>query len=166
MPWSSLPTHLNSPDKWKGTDNDVWYMRWEILTKGWFAFSYRAKEWWARWRKYPKTLFAVKGNGPWRVESDRGDRPVYIIIGKHKWRVKLWSEYLSRIQYWTRWHFQISWPFMIAFHVYYRAEDVPQFPERPKNMSLKKMLYFYGPIHYDSDGVFWLFSFFIGGTWK
>lgn len=148
MTWDSLPEHLNTPEKWKGTDNDVWYMRWEILTKGWWAFSYRSSKWWSKWRKYPITLLKMGGNGPWRYELAEN------------------NEYLSRIQYWKRWHFQISWPFMIAFSCYWKEKDVPKHPNYPENLNISKFLYFYGPIHFDADQVFWIMSFFIGGTWK
>lgn len=153
MSWSALPEHLNSPEKWKGTDNDKWWMRWEIQTKGWWAFGPRAKEWWARWREIPIVLFAIKGKGPWRWEDADSDRELLDYssgcmangdLTKARW-------ILSRVQYYCQWHFAIQWPLQVTFHIKDR-NGVPWFV--------------YGPIHRDADKVYWLLSFFLGHTWK
>lgn len=39
-----LNDRLNDPSNWKGTDDDVWYMRWRIAIKSWFAFSNKSPE--------------------------------------------------------------------------------------------------------------------------
>lgn len=36
---AALPDHIDQPEEWKGTDDDVWYMRWRLYVKHWFAFS-------------------------------------------------------------------------------------------------------------------------------
>jgi hypothetical protein len=41
---TALSARLNDPATWKGTDDDVWYMRWRIRIKAWFAFSHRSPE--------------------------------------------------------------------------------------------------------------------------
>jgi hypothetical protein len=100
MPWSALPEHLNSPEKWAGTDDSkVAWMNWRLKVKGWFAYGPRAKEWWARWRTSPVCLFKIGGTGEWRYETD----PFKLI------------PYLSRIQYWKSWHLAVQWPFFISF---------------------------------------------------
>lgn len=36
----ALPAHLDEPSEWKGTDDDqVWWMRWRLYVKHWFAFA-------------------------------------------------------------------------------------------------------------------------------
>lgn len=77
-----------------------------------------------------------------------------------------WGRYLSRIQYWTRWHVQLQWPFCFAFHIYWRAKDVPRSPSKAAAMTIKKMLYVYIGAHYDADAVYWFPSGYIGGKWK
>ena len=150
MPWSALPPHIDDEHEWKGTDWDKPGLSWHNKYKGWFAYGPRAKEKWARWRTIPRVLVKLKGKGPWRYETDD-------LSGK---------SYLSRVQYWTRWHFQIQWPFMVAFHIYWRAKDVPQEPNRLSDATIKKMFFFYGPGHRDGDAVYWCPSFFVGGSWK
>lgn len=167
MPWSALPEHLNSPEKWRGTDNDVWWMRWEIATKGWWAFGPRAKEWWGRWREIPKVLFAVGGRGPWRWEYTDGTRPeIYDYNANPKTGGMISNYVLSRVQYYKRWHIMVQWPLQVTFHVYWNLADVPTTGERPGNLEIKKLLFLYGPVHRDTDLVYWLLSFYIGGQWK
>lgn len=152
MPWSALPEHLNSPEKWGGTDDDKWWMKWRLQIKGWFAYGPRADQWWAKWRAYPVTLFTIGGKGPWRWESAPLN-PGFI--------------YFSRIQYWTRWHFQVQWPFMIAFHFYFNEKDVMVPTISPNGASVtNKLIYFYVGASYDQDAVYWFPAIFIGGTWK
>jgi hypothetical protein len=153
MPWSALPEHINEPREWAGKDHDkVWYTRWVKYVQGWFAYGPRAKEWWARWRLVPCTLFAMKGNGPWRFEGIMRD-------GKVRF-------YRSRAQYWTRWHVALQWPLQLTFHWYWRAADVPTTDTRPQNLNIKKLVFGYGPVHRDADDVYWFPSFYLGGTWK
>lgn len=167
MPWSSLPEHLNSPEKWKGTDMDTDLFRWTLKIKGWFAFSPRATEWWARWRSIPKLLFALRGKGFWRAEHDElGERSGR---GHWYWLNPIYTEdgwYLSRVQYYCRWHVAVQWPLQVTAHVYWREKDVPYPPNRPTSLGINKLLYMYGPTHRDTDVVYWIISFFIGGQWK
>lgn len=154
MPWSALPEHIDEPSEWAGTDFDKPGWRWHNQIKGWFAYGPRAKEWWARWRGVPKVIFALRGAGEWRYESD----------------AELWKGetgiYLSRVQYYCRWHVALQWPLQLSFHWYWHAADVPTAPDRPKDLSMKKLVFGYGPTHRDSDTVYWFPSFFLGGTWK
>lgn len=160
MPWSALPEHLNSPEKWKGTDNDTPWMRWELLIKGWFAFGPRAREWWACWQFPPRVLFKIGGTGPWRYEnvqpfgaSDESLHPGHVI--------------LSRCQYFKRWHLALLWPLQIQFHVYWREKDVPVEGTVWKNeFDISRLLFAYGPIHWDADLIYWIFSIYLGGQWK
>lgn len=160
MPKSALPERLQDPANWKGTDDDVWYMRWRIPLKGLFAYGPRATEKWARWREYPLTLFKRKGRGDWRLENDQEE-----MLWNGLNRNLISSDYyLSRVQYYTRWHFQIQWPFMIAFHFYFRAKDVMPYGTR-QNVD-NKLFYFYFGAHRDTDKVYWFPSAFLGLTWK
>jgi len=176
MPRSALPPHLNDPEEIENAfpddsqfGTDAWYGRlycwYNKKTKTWFAFSYRCTESWARWRKYPVILFALKGKGPWRVEGENGDRPVAIKVNQPWYRFSLKEEYLSRIQYWTRWHVAIQWPLMISFHFYVKASDVPVYGEpRPE---LDGKLWFAYWNHFDADLVYWMItSAYLGRNWK
>lgn len=190
MPKSALPEHINDPEEIEAAFpddsqyGDGWFGRFykwtHKVSKTWFCFSYRCTEPWAKWRKYPKVLFAVKGNGPWRVESDIEDSLKYkqtFLINKQMYAFKHlgyiddilsleshWG-YLSRIQYYTRWHFAIQWPLMFSFHVYFKAKDVP-IPGELRKDTDGKLFYFYWN-HFDSDLVYWMFvSLFAGLTWK
>lgn len=165
MPWDALPEHLNSPEKWKGTDNDTWYARWTLQIKGWFAMGPRASEWWAKWPFPPKEVFKIGGAGPWRYEwvSDPfvpGVNPDVTF----QWRI------LSRCQYYKRWALTVSrvWIFpFVTLHWYWRAKDVP-----PKeggwvnNFDITKLVFMYGPFHWDADLIYWILSFYLGGQWK
>lgn len=139
-----------------------WYQK---KTKTWFCFSYRCKEWWAKWRMVPKVLFAIKGVGPWRVEFlDKGDD------GTHSSRFIVndtfaYGGYLSRVQYYNRWHFAIQWPLMMSFHFYFRDADVPRILGE-HNGTDGKLFFFYWN-HFDNDAVYWMItSIFVGLGWK
>lgn len=169
MPKSALPPHLDTPEEWKGTDWDVWYQRWMLHIKHWFAFGPRATEWWACWREFPTTLLALKGDGPYRLESSDGndefgdgdDRYIGLLGWKPTYPYKNERVYLSAIQYWCKWHFQIQWPFFIAFHYY--IDDVPKPPERAGD---RRVLYFRFGARRDADRVYWFPSLFIGLSWN
>ncbi len=172
MPISALPDHLkdienNFPDdsQYSGWFGRI-YKWFNKKTKTWFAFSYRCTEPWARWRKYPIILFAIKGKGPWRVEGKRGDRPVAIVLFSNPWyRFKLKNEYLSRIQLWCRWHLAIQWPLMFSFHFYPNKEDVPVYGEPKKDLDGKVWFGYWG--HFDSDLIHWMFtSMYLGRNFK
>lgn len=148
MPWDALPDHIDTPAEWNGTDWDNKWQRWLLKFKGWFAYGPRSKYWWAKWRKFPIVLFKMKGRGEWRYERD-GDITEY---------------YLSVVQYYTRWHFAIQWPFHVSFHVYWRELDVPP-RSAPNNgkTTIAEMLYIRFGARRDSDVVYWFPSIFIGG---
>ncbi len=160
MPKSALPPRLQTADNWKGTDDDVWYMKWRIPLKGLFAYGPLAKETWARWREYPKTLYSIKDSaGKYRYESSVGNEcicptPENMMCGDL-------PMYLSAIQYWSRWSFQIQWPFFIAFHFYF--DEVPTYPNHADN---KRVFYFRFGARRDADRVYWFPSLYIGGVWN
>lgn len=143
MPWSALPEHLNSPEKWKGTDWDTWYQRWMLKYKGWFCFGPRATERWARWRDLPLTLLRIKGKGEWRYERDGTGFPIQSIrkMGD-KW-------YLSRVQKWCTWSVQLMWPLCLIYH----------FP------LFGGLVNGYLGFYRDADRVYWM-GIFIGGVFK
>ena len=161
MPFDALPDELNpriNPNAWKGTDNDTWYARWTIPLVGFQAFGPRAKEWWACWKFPPKVLFKVGGKGPWRYEfvPDYLDDPL-----AQGWTV------LSRCQYFKRWAAVLEWPLSFRFHIYWQAKDVPVEATIWKNdFSISQLLFFYGPIHWDTQLVYWILSCYFGGQWK
>jgi hypothetical protein len=170
VPLSALPKHLQDiensfpDDEQFGTKTLFGKVyRWiNKKTKTWFAFSYRCTEWWAKWRKYPKVLLAIGGKGTWRYESERGD------VRLDEIRVVFnggYPPYLSRIQYYKRWHFAIQWPFIITFHCYFRAKDVPK--STAYSLDTDGTLLFFYLNHFDADLVYWMFtSAYIGFNWK
>lgn len=154
MPWSALPEHLNSPEKWAGTDNDTWYARWTLQIKGWFAFGPRATQAWAQWKFPPEEIFKIGGAGDWRYEW------VQDLDGVQR-RV------LSRCQYFKRWAFVWMSPLCFTFHVYWRAATVPSTKKIWINdFDITKLLFVYGPMHWDADIIYWILSFYVGGQWK
>lgn len=183
MPKSALSDRLNDPENWKDTDDDNWLMRWRIPLKGLFAYGPRATEWWAKWREWPITLFAVCGKGGFRVETETWERDssqdcIYaerILFNEKTLYVETPTTYpdlicyskgyLSRVQYYSRWHFAIQWPFLIQFHFYFKASDVPEYG-KPRPPLKNKLFFFYLGAHRDGDKVYWWPSAFIGLTWK
>lgn len=175
MPKSALPEHLNDSDEIENAFpddsqyGDSWFgklYRWyNKKTKTWFAFSYRCTEWWAQWRKYPKVLFAVAGKGFWRFEDKEG---YSVLSTEDRWYVlnqDFSPDYLSRIQYYLRWHFSIQWPLMITFHFYPKAKDVP-FPGELRP-DLDGKVWFGYLNHFDADFVYWMVtSAYLGRNWK
>jgi hypothetical protein len=175
MPKSALPEHINDPEEIEAAFPDDsqygngwfgrFYKRIHKVSKTWFVFSYRCTEWWAKWRKYPKVLLAVAGEGFWRFESETGDTT---ISTDERWYIvneEFSPDYLSRIQYYARWHIAVQWPVMISFHVYPKALDVPV-PGEPRPDLDGKVWYAYWN-HFDADLVYWMFvSLFLGRTWK
>lgn len=172
LEYDALPEHLNTqakidaafPDdsQYSGFFGRI-YRKFHKITKPWGVFGPRSKFWWARWSAYPRTLFAIGGKGPWRYEYADGD---LVFNDQVIFNESYPSMYLSRIQYWKRWHVSVSWPFSITVHAYWRAKDVPVYPHHGGDTTIKDMVYAYGPIHRDGDVVYWLFSFFFGGGWK
>jgi hypothetical protein len=160
MPFSALPKHLQDIENQFPDDSqfgvDTWYgrlYRWvNKKTKTWFAFSYRCTEWWAKTRKFPKTLFAIRGKGVWRIETEHFDEVLelkkMLILPKQE------ECYLSRCQYYNRWHITVQWPLTISAHHYPKAEDVPD-PEEPRPDLDGKVLFSYLG-HFDNDLIHWL----------
>lgn len=182
MPKSALSPRLLDADNWKGTDDDVWYMRWRIKLKYLFAYGPRATEWWAKWREFPKTLFAVKADdGYFRIETETWERDssqecaydAKYLYNENMYHVDnsdphvdvIMPGYLSRVQYYTRWSFQIQWPLMVAFHWYKSPADVPKYGEPRPNTDGKLWFVYFGA-HRDGDKVYWFPSAFLGRVWK
>lgn len=167
MPLDALPEHLqdiekNFPDDEQfGTTSFFgrlyrWYQK---KTKTWFAFSYRCRAKWARWRRIPKVLLAVGGTGLWRYENE--DSTIVSETGLDTGEYR----YLSRIQYYKRWHFAIQWPLMISCHRYDRAEAVPKFGEPLPDLDDKLWFFYWN--HFDADFIYWMVtSIFLGRSWK
>lgn len=173
MPISAMPEHLNTKeeieaafpdDSQYGTDS--WfgraYKRHQKMSKTWFAFSYRCTEWWAKWRKYPIILLALRGKGEWRYEVEGGDGT----IGTGTlFFMKVANGYLSRIQYYTRWHIAVQWPLMVSFHFYPKDEDVPVAGQPRPELDGKLWFAYWG--HYDADNIYWMLtSAYLGKNWK
>lgn len=172
MAKSALSPRLLDADNWKGTDDDVWYMRWRIKLKYLFAYGPRATEWWAKWREWPITLFATWGKGYLRLETESWERDSsrdYVIEppGDRRavYNVRVSGAYLSRVQYYCRWHVQVQWPLMIAAHRYNSAADVPVYGE-PRPDTDGKLWFFYVGAHRDADKVYWFPSAYLGRNWK
>lgn len=169
MPLSALPEHLRDvenhfpdDDQYGKTGFGRLYRWYQKTTKTWFAFSFRCTEWWARWRLSPGVLFAARGKGDWRWEDTVSEA-----YGGYPIIAGFWPDgyYLSRVQYYTRWHLAIQWPLMVSFHVYPKASDVPV-PGQPRSDSDGKLWFFYWN-HYDGDLVYWMLtSIYLGRNWK
>jgi len=185
MPWSALPDHLNTPEKWAGTDHDTKWTRWLLHLKGWMAYGPRAKQQWARWREFPKTLFALRSKqGVFRVETEGWERDsswdcdwnvrVFSFLDEiYAWRdlsdsiSEMTPGYLSRVQKYARWSFQIQWPFLVAFHWYNRATNVPKYGNpTPSGFADGKLWFFYFGAHRDADKVYMFPSAYFGRNWK
>lgn len=196
---SALPEHLDTPEEWKGTDDDQsTFFKWRLYIKEWFAFGPRsphgvalaifpfplvfmwlvgrhfgmAWSWWflwpifpvlRKWREKPFVIFAFCGRGSWRLERTTGGEASAP-------KQKLFFDclegayYLSRIQYWTRWHVALLWPLCIQFHFYPKAEDVV--PAGTHEETDGELWFFYAGSHFDADKVHWWPSGFFGRTWK
>jgi hypothetical protein len=73
--------------------------------------------------------------------------------------------YLSRIQLWSRFHFQIQWPLYFAFHVYWFKKDVMVYPDTNTNhLTIKNMFTISAGFKRDSDCT-WLTAA-IGGRFE
>lgn len=180
MPISAMPEHLNTKEKIDAAfpddsqyDTTKWYGRlyrcYQKSTKTWFCFSYRCTEWWAKCRKYPKVLFAIGDDKPWRMEG-----AVETIRLNPKNANHEGDMYLSRVQYYKRWHFAIQltvwekiplvFP-MFSFNWYLRAADVPRYGEPLPNTDDKVLVAYWG--HVDNDLLHWLLtSAYAGRNWK
>lgn len=153
MSWSSLPEHVNSPEEWNGKDDDQhFYTRWIKSVKGWFAYSYRSKYWWERWRKKPVVLLAFFGHGESRWENDlMALRSVNKTVALYYPPKNGWSFYLSRVQYWCDWHIQLQWPLFFAFHFKHGKTG---------------LINFYIGAKRDADKVYWWPAIYVGTSYK
>lgn len=211
MPKCALPEHIDEPGEWENTDDDVWYMRWRMYIKGWFAFANRCPKgitgsivflpalyllpftvwftgwtWWycfplivipvnRKWRLWPYTVFAIRGAGKWRLEGVKGNQetttdqkviwfmPYFqsIRIGQE---LEVPTYYLSRVQYWCRWHLRMDWPLLFGFHFYFKAADVV--PPMERRDTDGKLFFAYRGWHRDGDEIFWGDGGFAGLVWK
>lgn len=159
----ALPDHLKSAEAWKNTDHDNWLFRWFIPIKlKYLCFGPRDSHKWHKWREWPFIVLAVRGAGLFRIEDDHYDMGVANKV--LRW-MQPEQQYLSRIQYWCRWHIQIQWPFFIAFHFYFRDKDVPEYGN-PRPNTDGKLFYFYVGAHRDADKIYWIPSAYVGLKWK
>lgn len=178
MPLSALPeslqdveNHFPDDDQYKNVPIFGNLYRWyQKKSKTWFAFSYRCTEWWAKWRKFPTVLFAIGGKGEWRFETHA--ETGYGIVSAELYTpnavffsLDSGNYYLSRIQYYKRWHFAIQWPLMVSFHVYKKEINVPIIGQTLPDLDGKLWFAYWN--HFDADLVYWMLtSFFVGGGWK
>lgn len=174
MPKSALPVELQDVENHFPDDDQFgtnWFgkaYRWyQKKTKTWFAFSYRCTEWWAKWRPYPKLVFAIGGRGNWRWEAIQPAKPEIFDWNRNPLTGGQPAfYYLSRIQYYKRWHLAIQWPFIISFHFYFKAKDVPTPVDIPRPDTDGKLFFFYWN-HFDGDLIYWMLtSIFVGLSWK
>lgn len=114
-----------------------------------------------KWRSVPTVIFAAKGKGWWRLESNVAQCAVPMATPPTMFFPRIESSaasimakfYLSRVQYWCRWHVAIHWPLLVTFHWWRYAEDVPQPKEEPTLKGTE--ISFYRGWHFDADGIFW-----------
>lgn len=125
------------------------------LTKPWSVFGPRSRFAWARWQFPPKIIFKLGGKGTWRYE----------LITRPDGYLSYWI--YSRCQYYKRWALIVEWPLSLTFHIYWREKDVPV-EDQPwaNDFGITRLLFAYGPIHWDADIIYWLLSFYVGGQWK
>lgn len=116
MPLSALPPGFDNKQKGDWNFWPFYYIK-PSLT----AFGPLAIEWWAKWRRYPITLFAMFGPGESRWESNKSEFRLRA-VGATIWFFKPTFVYLSAIQYWCDWHIQIGWPLFFAFHFTYKRK--------------------------------------------
>lgn len=168
MPWSALPEHLDSPEKWKGTDWDNPWQRWLLKFKGWLAYGPRAKEWWARWREIPITLLALNCSRIVHSDGSKGEFHFPLRFIQHPWNTKELTEtghYPAIIQYWKRWSLNIQWPLHIALHIFWKKPTILKYPET-RDFKISEMFYFRCGARRDQDKVYWFPSLFIGGDFN
>lgn len=175
MPKSALPPHLQDveasfPDDSQFGTKTLFgraYYWFKKKTKTWHAFGPRATEWWARWREFPKTLFAVIGPGFVRFETETWERGIVVetFIPVKDIRVirnaNFGNYYLSAIQYYLKWHIAVQWPLHIQAHVY-----IDKIPKTREETSARRVLFFRMGARRDADKVYWCPSLFIGLNWN
>ncbi len=159
MPNSALPPHLLVRENWVGTDWDTKWQRWMLDFKGLFAYGPRAKQWWAKWREFPKVLVAVGDKSKWRIEYT--DASLGGALTKYPRKAQPTGYYVSTIQYWKKWGVLFQWPLFLAFHFY--LDEVPEYPDHPGD---RRVLFIRIGARRDADRVYWCPSLFIGLSWN
>jgi len=153
----ALPEWYPRTARGTGTDWDVRFLR--DIPKAWFAYGPRATCWFHKWRKWPKTLIAIRSRkGSFRLETEGWTRDSFeeFLFRKSKiFNRNFENRYLSRIQKYTPWSFQIQWPFLISGHIYLG-----------QRLLLQRPLFFYFGFHRDADKTYFGPSAFIGLTFK
>lgn len=137
----------------------VWFTGWSW----WYLWPIGVMPVARKWRLLPTVLFAVKGGGPWRIENtdstiitslDGMPNPMFFPRLETSAASVMTPFYLSRIQLFCRWHFAISWPFLIQGHFYFRSKDVEK-PSGPHEDKDGKVFSFYRGWHRDEDEIYW-----------
>ncbi len=158
MPRSALPPHLQNFN-WKGTDNASWLMRQKKKVQIWLAAGPRVPSGFWKWREVPRIIFAIRGEGSFRLENTDGT-DIHQDDCCNPYPNKDWNNefkyYLSRIQPWTRWHLSLQWPLFFNFHIIYRQKNVVDYPTYQSAFGIKKMLTFGFGFKRDGDKVYWL----------
>jgi hypothetical protein len=180
---SAFPEHLNTkeeveaafPDdsQYKGFFGNLW-KRWNKATKHWDAFGPRSPKGIAfsmwppfilmrKWRETPIVLIARKGVGSWRYEAD-GKPDVASGMEPDEFIKANPGYYLSRIQYWSAWHWAIQWPLFFSFHKYNTgAQPIPDGTKEDRDGQL--WMGYIGAKR-DADRIFWWIALILGRNFK
>jgi hypothetical protein len=134
----------------------IWFTGWSW----WYLFPIAVLPVARRWRLLPTTVWAIRGPGLWRYESTDSKE----IVASESLHLQPEKFYLSRVQYWCRWHFAIQWPLCLQFHVYYKPSNVLKFQEQRDTDG--QLLFLYRGWHRDEDEIYWGDGGFIGTGWK
>lgn len=155
MPRSALPKHLQGDiDRvWAGTDNASWLMRQKKKLQYLLAAGPRVPSGFFRWRDIPITLFAMRGEGKYRLENSNGTS-FFAAPDAHVIAPRV--VYVSRIQPYTRWGIVLQWPLFFNCWFIYRKEDVVSPPRYKSAFGIKKMFTFGIGFKRDADKVYWL----------
>jgi len=137
----------------------VWFTGWSW----WYLFPIGVIPVARQWRKVPKILFAIKGDGVWRFEAD-GKPDLWSHLDDPKEYLKEHPDYyLSRMQLWSDWHIAIQWPIFFSYHIY----DIPDTAIKPGKKENRdgEITTAYAGAKRDTD-CFWFVSFFAGENFK
>lgn len=138
----------------------LWVLGWPIYHWSW--------TWWAlwpfypvlrKWRKKPFIIAAVCGEGSWRLEKLSGGQ-ASAPARNFFWKDLEGEYYMSRVQPWVRWHVALLWPLELQVMAIPRKGDVQ--PAMVYNDMDGKVVFFYGPSHFDADWVHWCPSGYVG----
>lgn len=126
----------------------------------WYFFPLLILPVFKQWRYMPMTIAGYYGNGWVRYESDEHEN------GNSHAGWIFWHEpfvilptgaripgYISRVQYWCRWHVALHWPLLITAHLYPNAGNVLKPGERGQTDG--KVYSFYRGWHRDGDRLYW-----------